>query len=128
MKNWALENRELLKRNNNYTILADSELADGQHQYFINLRPSKLKQLRNRTNGEFNIVVIGDRKFERDYFVIPYNLVKELLTEENLTHDKRWLIQIVRDTFTIFPGSGKKGISGPCVSNCYSINHPNEFV
>jgi hypothetical protein len=120
--NWELKNRDSLKRNNNYTHRAKSHL-----NYFINLRPNVLARIKSRANENFNIVVIGDKELEADYFIIPYSIVSHLLTKESLTEQKRWLINIIDGEFTVFPGGHGKSLHVN-VSKFYSSNHPTEFV
>src|SRR5437867_9661459 len=102
--NWALKNRTTLDKQGNYTHRANSKLKNGEQEYFINLRPKKMERLKVRTGGHLNIIIIGREQLECDYFVIPFSAVSHLLTKENLDPRRRWLINIMRDEFTLFRG------------------------
>jgi len=123
--NWALKNRSTLNKQGNYTHRANSKLQNGEQQYFLNLRPKKMERLKVRTDGQLNIIVIGRKHLEFDYFIIPFSTVSHLLTKETLDPRKRWLINIIRDEFTLFRG----GVPGESVnvSNCYRANHPADY-
>src|SRR5437016_10314231 len=111
MRNWALENRVSLKQTN-YTMKADPKRAGGRRQYFLNLRPRILARYRTRSAGNFNLIVIGDVNTETDYFVIPYALIREVLTPDTLSTQghggTRWLVQIHDNSFVVFPGDRQR--------------------
>ncbi len=108
MKNYAYEHRDELAKYNYVRI------ASPNTDYWVDFRVSKLNQYRKEFGDDFNLVIIGDKSVEGDFYMIPYRLVKEAFTEETLyrTPRQRWMASIVfhqlrirRCPFTIDIGS-----------------------
>jgi len=126
--NWAWENRDQLDKTH-YTVLSSSESGNKEQQYFINLYPSVLEAKRDASGGQFDVIVIGNIEVVWDYFDIPFNAVADLLTSATLTKgEKRWLIQIINERFTVFPGGEGTSVSIP-VGEYYRCHHlPDGYV
>ena len=101
--NSALKNKGALETLN-YVVKSQPERAGGRVQYDYQLYPGKLVKLNRRTGGDFRIIAIGDLHTENDFWNIPYKEVSKLLTEESLTHDRRWRFHIKQGSFVVFPG------------------------
>ena len=56
----------------------------------------KLNDYRTRFGDDFNLIIIGDRTVEGDFYVIPFRVVKEAFIEENLYQSprQRWMASI----------------------------------
>ena len=120
--------RESLDAANHYTVSADPERAGGRTQNWIQLYVKKLQRLKGQTNGDFKIIVIGDKSIERDYWSIPYRVVVTVLTQDSVRRKSRkskkaahWMIQIKKPhELIVFPGNGKE-TSAVNVQDYYDI-------
>ncbi|MGB8983808.1 MAG: HNH endonuclease [Anaerolineales bacterium] len=90
MKNYALQNRQELEKSN-YVRVASPDTS-----YWVDFRPSKLKEYEARFGDNFNLIIIGDENIEGDFYTIPYWLVKTVFTEQNLytATRRRWIASI----------------------------------
>lgn len=101
MQNWAMLNRESLS-DRNYTMKGTAP------NYFFNLRPGVLREYVRNSGGNFSLVIIGDEGVEDDFYAIPFDGAKHLLTEETLTQDGRWLCNIIHHRLNVYPGGQGK--------------------
>jgi hypothetical protein len=110
----------------NYTLRANPKRAGDRRQYLIGIRPRVLERYRRASGGNFAIVVIGDKNVEKDYFVIPFKLVAQVLTDDTLTTEgsggTRWVVQLIDDQFVVFPKARNK--EKVVISGCYSSSLP----
>jgi hypothetical protein len=90
MKNYALQNRQELEKSNYVRV------ASPDTNYWVDFRPSKLKDYESKFGDNFNLIIIGDENVEGDFYTIPYWLVKTIFTEQNLytTLRRRWIASI----------------------------------
>jgi len=106
--NWALLRRLLLEARDHYPM---SMTLQPGHWWF-NLARSKMASLASATGEQFCIVLIGNHDVEDDYYVIPYPIVKPLLTEETLADpaptrpQPRWHMYLRGDELGLWPGQG----------------------
>jgi len=90
MKNYALQNRQELEKSNYVRV------ASPDTNYWVDFRPSKLKDYESKFGDNFNLIIIGDENVEGDFYTIPYWLLKTIFTEQNLytTRRRRWIASI----------------------------------
>ncbi|MBS1595553.1 MAG: HNH endonuclease [Bacteroidetes bacterium] len=100
--NWVKANRKELSVKN-YVRKADSKT-----NYWLDLSQSKIQAYDKSTNGDFNIIFYGDEVVETDFYVIPYQEIKHLLSESNFPKTgsrKRWIGNIINHQI-VFSNSG----------------------
>lgn len=94
MKNLILENFDKLK-NSNYV-----RKTDPKNKYWGDFSHNKMEKFKEETGGVFNLIIHGDPNVFDDYYVIPYNIVKDIFTEQSFSRDKdavtrkRWIFTI----------------------------------
>jgi hypothetical protein len=68
------------------------------HNYWVNISGGRLKGFIARCGEKFNIVIVGSRDDEGDFYAIPYPVVKQALADEFRSIDKtgrqRWVATI----------------------------------
>jgi len=90
MENYALQNRQELGKSN-YV-----QLASPKNGYWVNFHFNKLKDYESKFGDEFNLIIVGDKNIEGDFYVVPYRLVKPMFKPENLyeTPRQRWVASV----------------------------------
>jgi hypothetical protein len=100
MLNWASLNRATLA-DRHYTMKGTAP------NYFFNLRPRVLGEYACKPGGNFCLIIIGDEAIEDDFYVIPFDAVNSLFTEDKLAKGEktpRWLCNIFHDRLHVYPG------------------------
>jgi hypothetical protein len=94
--NYVLKNRKALE-DNNYIRKAPPR------NYFVGFEESLVQGYVERFGEQFNLVIVGDAHEEADFYVIPYGIIRPLLTEETITIQakgrRRWLLWIQHNGF-----------------------------
>jgi hypothetical protein len=58
----------------------------------------KVKAYRERCGDAFNLILVGDRRSADDFYVLPYELIRDLLVEDTITNEKSgqrsWFITV----------------------------------
>ena len=88
MINWVKANREALNKNN-YILKANTNSG-----YWFGMWQKKLDGYRYQFKSDFNIILFGDETIEGDFYIIPFEAIQDLLTEENLYSfhgGRRWV-------------------------------------
>ena len=90
MKNYALINRKELEKSNYVRV------ANPDTNYWVDFRLSKVKKYESTFGNNFNIIIVGDKNTEGDFYAIPYWLVKSIFTEQYLytTPRQRWIASV----------------------------------
>jgi hypothetical protein len=79
-------------KNRNYVRKADPE-----ENYWFDFSSRQVDKRRQTTGDEFYLILYGSPSVETDFFVIPYEALKHVLTEDNLVEPqegdnrKRWI-------------------------------------
>lgn len=106
--NWIKVNREKLAVNNYI------RKADAKTNYWLDLSVGKLNHYRQLTNDSFNIIIYGDEEIETDFYIIPYEELKHLLTEDSFTKSegrRRWIGNIINHHIVLSNSGVKLNIS-----------------
>ena len=92
MNNLVLQNRGNLEAEN-YIRKADPE-----SNYWLDLSRNKITRFIHEFDNNFNIIIAGDKNSEGDFFVIPFSVMSDILTDDCLSNDKngknRWVGRI----------------------------------
>jgi hypothetical protein len=92
MSNYILRHRDDLKRGNYI------RKADPACNYWLDFSFGKLQDYVQRYGDRFNLIIVGSAQVEDDFYVIPFRLLKDMLTEEFLADDmsgrRRWLAYV----------------------------------
>lgn len=90
MKNYALQNRQELEKTN-YV-----RLASPNTNYWVDFHFNKVKDYESKFGDKFNLIIIGNKNIEGDFYVIPYWLVKSIFTEQHLYESprQRWMASV----------------------------------
>jgi hypothetical protein len=90
MKNYALQNRQELEKSNYVQV------ADPDNNYWVNFHLNKMREYESRFGDQFNLIIIGDKNIEGDFYSIPYWLVKSMFIEEHLYESprRRWVASV----------------------------------
>lgn len=107
--NWAKANREILNRNN-YVLKANTNSG-----YWFGVWKKKLDGYRSRFDSNFNIILFGSENIESDFYVIPFNAIQDLLTEENVYSfdvGKRWIGDIRNHSLKFRHSDIERNVSG----------------
>ena len=108
MGNYAYEHRNELSKSNYVRT------ASPNTDYWVDFHLPKLNDYRTKFGDNFNLVIIGDKAIEGDFYIIPFRMVKEAFIEENLyvSPRQRWMasitfhqLQVRRCPFSIDVGS-----------------------
>lgn len=108
MGNYAYEHRDELSISNYVRT------ASPNTDYWVDFHFPKLNSFKEKFGDNFNLIVIGDKTIEGDFYVIPFRAVKEAFIEENLYQSprKRWIasitfhqLQVRRCPFSLDVGS-----------------------
>jgi hypothetical protein len=92
-------------RKSHYAVESATERVGYRKQYDYQLYPRSMKKLLKKTGEDLlRIIPIGDADVAGDFWVIPYRVLSDLLTESNLTHDGRWRFHIENQRFVLYPG------------------------
>lgn len=115
MKNLASENKVSLRKWH-YAVETATPRKIVAKQYDYQLYPKSMTELLSKTcAANLKIIPIGDFDVEGDFWVIPFEKVKDLLTPENLTKGltksgkvraRRWRFHMESHLFVLFPGNG----------------------
>ncbi len=62
MENYALQNRQELGKSN-YV-----QLASPKNGYWVNFHFNKLKDYESKFGDEFNLIIVGDKNIEGDFY------------------------------------------------------------
>ncbi len=102
----------------NYVLKNRKALEDGNYirkapprNYFVGFEESLVQGYVERFGEQFNLVIVGDAKEEADFYVIPYGIIRPLLTDETITIQargrRRWLLWIEHNGLSVrhYPGS-----------------------
>lgn len=106
--NWVKVNRERLAVNN-YV-----RKADAKTNYWLDLSYGRISYYRQLTNDSFNIIIYGDENVETDFYIIPYEELKHLLTEVSFAKGdkrKRWIGNIINHHISLSNTGVKLNIS-----------------
>ena len=102
--NYVLKNRKALE-DKNYIRKAPPR------NYFVGFEESLVQGYVERFGEQFNLVIVGDDEDEADFYVIPYGVIRPLLTDETITIQakgrRRWLLWIQHNGLKVrhYPGS-----------------------
>ena len=90
MGNYAYEHRDELSEFNYVRT------ASPNTNYWVDFHFPKLNSYREKLGDNFNLIIVGDKNIEGDFYVIPYRAVKEAFIEENLYQSprQRWMASI----------------------------------
>ncbi|MGD8405986.1 MAG: HNH endonuclease [Anaerolineales bacterium] len=108
MGNYAYEHRDELSESNYVRT------ASPNTDYWIDFHFPKLNSYREKLGDNFNLIIVGDKKVEGDFYVIPFRSVKEAFIETNLYQSprQRWMasikfhqLQVRKCSFSIDVGS-----------------------
>jgi hypothetical protein len=93
MQNFVLRNRAALAETNFV------RKASRQANYWFDITQNKLTNLQRKRGSNFNIIIFGTDDIEADYYVIPFQLVASILTEETLVYTpskgtSRWILSV----------------------------------
>lgn len=90
MKNYVLANRRELEKFNYVQV------ADPNTNYWVNFHFRKMKDYEAKFGDKFNLIIIGDKEIEGDFYSIPYWLVKQMFTEQHLYRSprERWVASV----------------------------------
>jgi hypothetical protein len=115
--NAASESKGTLKKWH-YAIESATAREIVAQQYDYQLYPNRLKKLLEKTGaGNLKIIPIGDFDKDNDYWVIPYEILRDWLVVENLTKGltkhgdvrrARWRFHIEDHRFILFPGKRER--------------------
>ena len=91
MGNFAYEHRDELSESNYVRT------ASPNTDYWVDFHFPKLNSYKEKFGDNFNLIIIGDKTIEGDFYVIPFRAVKEAFIEENLYQSprQRWMASIV---------------------------------
>jgi hypothetical protein len=91
MGNYAFDHREELSESN-YVRIANPNM-----DYWVDFKFQKLNQYRTQFGDDFNLIIIGNKTIEGDFYIIPYRAVKDAFIEENLYQSprQRWIVSVV---------------------------------
>jgi hypothetical protein len=114
MKNLASENKVLLRKQH-YAVETATPRKIVAKQYDYQLYPKSMTELLSKTGAaNLKIIPIGDFDVEGDFWMIPFEKIKELLIPENLTKGltkkgkvraRRWRFHMENHFFVLFPGN-----------------------
>jgi putative restriction endonuclease len=97
--NAVLESENVLK-DTNYILRPNPD-----NHYWANISAGRLRSFVSRCGINFNIVFVGSRLDEGDFYTIPYRVIQHALVEQFRTPDKtgrlRWVAQIKHHTLKI---------------------------
>jgi len=108
MGNYAYEHRDALSESNYVRT------ASPNTDYWVDFHFPKLNSYKEKFGDNFNLIIVGDKTIEGDFYVIPFRSVKEAFIEENLYQSprQRWMasitfhqLQVRRCPFSIDVGS-----------------------
>ncbi|MGB7875685.1 MAG: hypothetical protein WBL25_14980, partial [Anaerolineales bacterium] len=90
MGNYAYEHRDELSEYNYVRT------ASPNTNYWVDFHFSKLNSYRKKFGDNFNLIIVGDKTIEGDFYVIPFRSVKEAFIEGNLYQSprQRWMASI----------------------------------
>ena len=106
--NWVKANREKLAANN-YV-----RKAHARTNYWLDLSSRRLDYYRQLTNDNFNIIIYGDENIETDFYIIPYDELRHLLTEDSFAKSdgrRRWIGNIINHHISVSNTGVKLNIS-----------------
>ena len=91
MGNYAYEHRDVLSKSNYVRT------ASPNTDYWVDFHFPKLNSFKEKFGDNFNLIIIGDKTIEGDFYVIPFRAVKEAFIEENLYQSprQRWMASII---------------------------------
>lgn len=134
--NWVITNRHHLE-DNCYILKADASSF-----YWFGLSKNIVDQYKERCGDYFNIVLYGSNQ-NGDFYIIPYTVISDLLTEDNLyRHNgrQRWVgdiknhilnirnSRIERNVSTYFSIPANNGVLNNDVLNDYSIENAKREI
>lgn len=134
MPNKASELKEILRRRH-YAVRSATARKIIPKQYDYQLYPTSLAELLTITGPDnLKIIPIGDHDVSGDFWVIPYNHLRQFLTENNLTSGldrygkpraNRWRfhIEVYSHEFVIYPGERSR-IECGTVKQFYAADLP----
>lgn len=90
MGNYAYEHRDELSESNYIRT------ASPNTDYWVDFHFPKLNTFREKFGDDFNLIIVGDKTVEGDFYVIPFRSVKEAFIEDNLYQSprQRWMASI----------------------------------
>lgn len=122
----ASEFKQVLRKSH-YAVESATARKGHRKQYDYQLYPAPLRSLLETTGEkEMKIIPIGDAEVDGDYWVIPYELLRDMLIHGNLTHDRRWRFHIENHLFVIYPGSSRR-LGNLDVRQYYGAKLPGEL-
>jgi hypothetical protein len=102
--NAASQIKETLRRRH-YAVESATAREIVVQQYDYQLYPGRLAKLLQITGQDnLKIIPIGDFDKEGDYWVIPFQKLKNLLIPKNLANGRRWRFHMEDHLFVLFPG------------------------
>jgi len=115
--NAASQTKTILKKSH-YAVESHTDRPGYGKQSDYQLYPTSLKKLLAKTGPDLlRIIPIGDSDVDGDFWVIPFNVLKDLLVPEHLTkgltkdgvpRTRRWRFHIERHQghlFVLYPGN-----------------------
>lgn len=110
--NHVLKNRSILSKTN-YVLKADIST-----EYWVGLSKSKIIQYEQKFGENFNIIIFGGQHLTGDFYIIPYNYLKDAFTQDSLYPGRqRWIADIKSHTMRF----RKSNLFKP-LGNYYSID------
>jgi putative restriction endonuclease len=105
--NWVKEHRKGLEIRN-YV-----RKATHTTNYWFDFMSSRMDEYVRLTDGDFNLILFGDESDEGDFYVIPYQAVKDLLVIENKAADNRsrWIGNIINHKLSITRSGIRRDVS-----------------
>ena len=89
--------------------------ADPERDYWLDFAKSKLDEKITKHGEAIYLIVVGDKDVEGDFFSIPYNEVKHILTTDTMSNDKkgkrRWIGTITNQQLSISNADTKVDLS-----------------
>lgn len=90
LNNYILANRSELSKTNYIRI------ATPKTDYWVGFASKKLNEYRNKFGENFNLIIVGDKNKEGEFYVLPFFAVDHLFDEKYLYHEPvvRWVASI----------------------------------
>jgi hypothetical protein len=90
--NWVVVNREILQKKN-YVRAPNPPSYD-----HVRFSVKEVARYRKRCGDHFNLIAVGRREIEDDFYVLPYEWMRDLLTEETIAIEgdgrKSWFVTV----------------------------------
>src|SRR5205823_4620843 len=100
--NYITAHKEALSKNNYVRA------ANARGYYWFDFSLHKIKNYEEKFGDDFNLIISGSEAEEGDFYIIPFSLVRDVFTEDNLSISEdekrpaRWVGKIRNHKFLIF--------------------------